>query len=408
MRTIFITLSLLLLVTACSEKQAATKLMVSDVQPISLTEGDFEISYDPNAIVLLKEKIRLTRYPDEVPGTSGKYGLAMTQLKSLLDYWQEGFDFNAHQQRINQWDHKIANINGYKLHYILNKSKKENAMPVVLLHGWPSTFLQMAKLIPELTKRGFDVVTISLPGYGFSEVTNKEGIAVHVMADVMHQLMTKNLGYEQFIVRASDIGAGVAKEWALTYPDQVKGLHLSGSSPYIFYVPQDLSQAEQTFVKNAQAFMQKNGAYASLHSTEPQTLAYALNDSPAGLAAWILKRYQTWTDHGGKLEDVYSKEDLLDILTIYWMTGTINSSMRSYFESATVYSPNFSKPVTVPAAFLMFKKDIAAGPREWEARTFGNIVQWNEEKSGGHFGDWEYPKKVAEDMEIFIKYLNNQ
>ena len=285
-----------------TQKGTNTEINSKMEKAIELQTGKLQINYTENSINFLKQKIAMTRYPDEITGVAGKYGYAKSSLKELLNYWKEEFDFTKHLERLNQWNNQIVEIDGYKLHYILEKSNQPDAIPIVFLHGWPSTFMQMSKLIPLLNANtngpAYDVIIISLPGYGFSEITNQEGMAVHKMAELMQKLMVKHLGYEQFILRASDIGAGVAKEWALAYPDQVMGLHLSGSSPYIFYIPNDISEKEKEFVKEAQLFMQMNGAYASLHSTEPQTLAYALNDSPAGLASWILKRYQTWTDHG--------------------------------------------------------------------------------------------------------------
>lgn len=406
----FIALWILIMLSACypNTKQSTAKASAIP-SSLKIETGKFEMQYPSEGIQHLKDRIKMTRLPDEVPNTAGKYGYSKKALQTLLDYWANDFDFVAHQVRINQLEQFVAEVDGLKLHYVHEKSGAANAIPIVLLHGWPSTYLQMSKLTPLLMQQkdgvSFDVISISLPGYGFSEIPRQAGMAVHIMADLMQKLMTEQLGYDKFIVRSSDIGAGVAKEWALAYPENVLGLHLSGSSPYIYYTPNDLSEAEQYFVQNAQAFMQRYGAYASEQSTEPQTLAYALNDSPAGLAAWIIQRYETWVDHDGKLENVYSKDDLLDILTIYWMSGTINASMRLYFESATVYSPNAGKAVQVPTAFLMLKKDIAAAPREWEARTYTNIIRWNESENGGHFGEWEKPNLVANDLRAFAKQL---
>lgn len=379
----------------------------------SISANAFTVAYPAEDIANLRQKIDQARYPDEVSNARGTYGFEKDYLQALMNYWRDDFDFDAHQERLNRWNQYTEEIDGFQLHYVHEKSGRPNATPVVLLHGWPSTFLQMNKIIPLLTspdnknELAFDVVVISLPGYAFSEIPSKPGMAVHQMAELMHRLMTDKLGYDQFVLRASDIGAGVAKEWALAHPEQVQGLHLSGSSPYVYQVPENLSAAEETFLQDAQTFMQRQGAYAALHSTEPQTVAYALNDSPVGLAAWILERYQSWTDHGGDLETVYTKDDLLDILTVYWMTQTINASMRSYFESATVPSPHQGQAVTVPTAFLMLANDIATAPRAWEARTYANIVQWNEHPSGGHFAEWEKPELVAEDLRAFCQTLND-
>lgn len=396
------------IITSCTNK-IDHQMNTENSDRLEITTGSFTAKYPAAAIKLLKDKINQTRYPDELSASNGQYGYPLGKLKTLLDYWANEFDFDQHLQRINTYQQYVKEANGFKIHFVHEKSGEDNAIPLVLLHGWPSTYLQMNKIIPLLTSKigdvSFDVIVFSLPGYGFSDIPSQSGMAVHKMAEILHQLMVKELGYEQFVLRASDIGAGVAKEWALAYPQNILGLHLSGSSPYIYYVPENISEAEQEFVKNANGFMQRNGAYAALHSTEPQTLAYALNDSPAGLAAWILQRYEGWTDHDGNLESIYTKDDLLDLLTVYWMTGTINSSMRSYFESANVYSPNAGKQVEVPTAFLMLKKDIATAPQEWEARTYAKIVSWKENESGGHFGEWEKPQLVAEDLRAFVEKL---
>lgn len=369
-----------------------------------------QITYSDQSIQDLVARIRAARLPDALTDDD-TYGLSKPFLQDFLTYWSEEFGFEDHLARLNSWPNQFVQIQAERLHFTHHPVAHEESLPIVLLHGWPSTFLQMAKIVPLLNKSvegsaPFPVVTISLPGYGFSSIPGQAGMAVHEMAYLLHQLLVEELGYEKFIIRASDIGAGVAKEWALAYPKSVIGLHLSGSSPYVWQVPDDVSAEEATFLQQAQSFMQQHGAYASLHSTEPQTLAFALNDSPAGLAAWILRRYHGWTDHGGDLKDIYSFQDLADLLTIYWMTETIHSSMRSYFESAHVYSPHFGAQPKVPTGFLMLANDIATAPRSWEARTYADIIYWREYPQGGHFAEWEQAALTANSIRDFYQLID--
>lgn len=223
-------------------------------------------------------------------------------------------------------------------------------------------------------------------------------MSVTRIADLFAKLMTE-LGYERFAVRASDLGAGVAKELALAYPDSLIGIHLSGTNPYIVEVPKDLSKAEQQFVADIQSFQMQEFAYAMLQSTKPQTLAYGLNDSPAGLAAWIVEKFRAWSDCDGEVEQRFTKDDLLTNLTIYWATETINSSTRLYYESSH-WSPNVGKRAEVPTAIAMFPKDLVPGPREWVEREY-NVQHWTQMPRGGHFGEWE-PELLAEDICAFF------
>ena len=204
--------------------------------------------------------------------------------------------------------------------------------------------------------------------------------------------------------RASDLGAGVSRELALARPDLVIGLHRSGTSPFVFGVPQDPSEAEQRFFGEAQAFMQQEGAYAMLQSSKPQTLAVGLNDSPAGLASWLVEKFRAWSDCDGDVERRFSKDELLTNLMIYWTTETIGSSMRLYYETAHVPSPNAGQRVETPTAMAMLPKDLVRGPREWHAREY-NVQRWTELPRGGHFGEWEEPELIAQDIREFFRPL---
>jgi pimeloyl-ACP methyl ester carboxylesterase len=369
----------------------------------------FKIGISLDAIADLRSRISITRWPDEVDGAGWNYGANLSYMKDLSNYWQTKFDWKAQEDKLNRYKNYQVNIDGTNLHFIYEKGKGANSTPIVLLHGWPSSFVQMLKIIPLLTKANengdsFDVIIPSLPGYGFSDKSTQKGMTVYTMAELLQKLMTSKLGYEKFMLRGSDIGAGVAKEWVISHRENIIGLHLSGSNPYVYQVPQDLNEVEKKFIERGQQFFQAEGAYAIEQSTKPQTLAYGLNNSPVGLAAWIIEKFNTWSDNNGALENKFTKDELLTNISIYWFTQTIGSSMRVYYESAHNWSPNGNKKVEVPTAFMMLQKDIAVAPKEWEARTY-NITRWNTNEDGGHFGEWEEPTVIASDIIAFRKEI---
>ena len=217
-----------------------------------------------------------------------------------------------------------------------------------------------------------------------------------VVVDVMGQL-----GYDRFAARGSDLGAGVLQQLALTHPDRLVALHLSGTNPYLGWVPDDLSDAEKAFVAAAEAWNQAEMAYAQEHSSKPQTLAHALNDSPVGLASWVLEKFRAWSDCGGDLDAVYDRADLLTNLTIYWGTQTIGSSMRLYYETAHSSAAAWGR-VEVPTGMAMSGADMFPTPREWVERSY-NVTSWTDLPRGGHFLEWEVPDLVADDMRAFFR-----
>ncbi len=368
----------------------------------------FRIHISEQELADLKKRIISTRWTDEITSSGWEYGASRAYLKELANYWANDFNWRSQEARLNKFNHFRSTVDGVRVHFIHERGKGKKSTPIVLLHGWPSSFLQMEKIIPLLTEadkdgNSFDVIVPSLIGYGFSDAATEKGMTVFKMADLFNSLMTQQLGYDKFMLRASDIGAGVAKEWALAHPTNIIGLHLSGSNPYVYQAPSDLSEAEKKFIQQGQQFLSAEGAYAMEQSTKPQTLACALNDSPVGLAAWIVEKFNSWSDNYGNLESKFTKDDILTNLSIYWFTQTIGPSMRAYYESAHSWSPNANKTVDVPTAFLMTMKDIAVAPREWEARTY-HITRWNLHPSGGHFAEWEEPKAVANDI---IEFRNS-
>ncbi len=285
----------------------------------------------------LSSRLARTRWPDEVYGAGWDYGSNLAYMKELLEYWRDGFDWRAQEKALNQFAHFRAEIDGQGIHFIHERGKGHNPMPLVLLHGWPSSFLQMLKIIPLLTdpashggetSDSFDVIVPSLPGYGFSDRPREKGMTVSRIADLFETLMTEELGYRRYAVRGSDIGAGVAIQLALIHPDSVVGIHLSGTNPRIDYIPPNLSPAEEQFLKDAEDWRKTESGYAMIQSTKPQTLAFGLNDSPAGLVAWIVEKFRAWSDCNGNVEKRFTKDELLANLTVYWATEIISSSIR--------------------------------------------------------------------------------
>ena len=266
----------------------------------------------------LHERLGRTRWPDEVQGADWSYGTNLAYLKQLMNYWQHTFDWRTQEQAINTFSHFRATVDGFGIHFIHERGKGPNPMPLMLLHGWPSSFWQMLPIIPMLTDPAqyggdpgdsFDVIVPSLPGYGFSTRPSRPGMSVGRIADLFTRLMTNELGYQRFAMRGSDPGAGVIQQLALAHPDVLIGIHLSGTNPYVGQVPDNLSEAEQAFLANAQRWNQQEMAYAMEHASKPQTLAYGLNDSPVSLAAWIVEKFRTWSDCGGDLEQRFTKDE---------------------------------------------------------------------------------------------------
>ena len=367
----------------------------------------FKIDVPAATIDDLKTRLAAARLPDQIKGSGWDYGTDTKYLADLLTYWRTDYDWDAEQARLNSFDHFKAEIDGLNIHFVHAKSDRDDAIPLLMLHGWPSSFVQMLDVIPMLTTPkddgpAFHVVAASLPGYGFSDRPTKAGMSPAAMAPYMHKLMTDVLGYARYGIRSSDLGAGVASTMAASF-GKVIGSHIGGTNPYLQGdIPDDLTPKEKKFVKQAQEWMQQEMAYAMLHSSKPQTVAVALNDSPAGLASWIVEKFWRWSDNKGKIEDAIDRDALLTNLTIYWVTQTINSSMHLYAEAARAQG-GWDKP-QAPVGYLMPKHDMFETPRSWIERR-GPVAHWTISQDGGHFMEWEQPAIVADDLRTFFGAL---
>lgn len=374
--------------------------------------GNFKINLAQTTLDDLQERLAKTRWAEEMAGADWDYGTNLGYLKELCDYWQNDFDWRRQEVELNSFNHFLTEIDGLKIHFVHQKGQGANPIPLVLTHGWPDSFYRFYKVIPLLTEEidgvSFDVVVPSLPGYGFSEKPKKAGVTARV-ADLWHELMTEKLGYEKFAAAGGDMGSGVSQELGQSFSDSIIGLHLTDVPWQNFYFfekdKSDLSKAEQKYFAAGQKWMMEEGAYAQIQSTKPQTLGYALNDSPAGLAAWIVEKFRTWSDSGGDVESCFTKDELLTNMTIYWATETINSSFYYYYEPSHGMQPeNIERKVEVPTGFAMFPKDLSPAPREFAERFF-NVTHWTEMPRGGHFAALEEPELFAEDIRAFFRSI---
>lgn len=368
----------------------------------------FRINIPEAVLDDLRDRLRRTRWPDQITGSGWDYGTDTAALRDLCAYWADGFNWRAVEARLNAHPQARVTTEAARLHILCRRSAQDGAIPILALHGWPSSFVQMLPLLDALPQAearhgvAFDVVAASLPGYGFSDIPDAPGMNMARAAAAMVAMM-QALGHQRFGIRASDVGGAIARQIAISEPERVIGLHISGTNPFLpLRLPDDLDADELAFVDAARAWDQAEGGYAHLHTTKPQTLAHALTDSPAGMAAWIIEKFRSWGDTGGDIHSRFSRDDLLTNLTIYWVTGTINSSMRLYLEN--VCDPGRAGRVTVPTAMLLGPRDMFPTPRRWAERAYA-LQAWDIALAGGHFMEWEEAGTVADHLAGFFASL---
>jgi len=382
--------------------------------PLHITP--FSIHIEEEILSDLRERIRNTRWPDQAPGAAWDQGTDVDYLKQLLAYWADGFHWRAQERELNAVRHFRAELDDVHIHFVCERARHGNGIPLILTHGWPSTFIELLPLVPFLTDPhahgingpAFDVIIPSLPGYGFSERPAHVPVNYEHVAGLWHRLM-RGLGYERYGAQGGDFGAGIATFMALKNPKPMIGVHLSNLeiTPYTGPGTRPLSAAEVSYLERNEVFWQLEGGYKAIQSTKPQTLAYGLNDSPAGLAAWILEKWRSWADSRGNLDERFSRDSLLTTVTLYWVTQTIASSMRDYFDNdnrrfRVRIGPNeFVKVPTGIAVFARNFVDEGIPPREWAERLY-NVRRWTPMPSGGHFAAAEEPELLARDIATFF------
>jgi pimeloyl-ACP methyl ester carboxylesterase len=381
---------------------------IGSSEPFTIAIGDAVLSD-------LRERIRSTRWPPPAPGEPWDQGTDLGYLRELLAYWAEGFDWRARERELNRFAHFVTELDGVRIHFVHERARGGDGIPLLLSHGWPGSFAELLPLVPLLTDPAahgsagpaFDVVIPSLPGYGFSERPRRPGVTTRYVAGLWHELMGR-LGYERYGAHGNDFGSAVTTFMALDRPRALLGIHLTNLdiSPYTGPGSPPLSEAESAYIDQTESWNARERGYSAIQSTKPQTLGYALNDSPAGLAAWILEKWRSWSDSQGDLDGRFSRDFLLTILTLFWVTESITTSIRDYLDNrrAGLYTLGPDDFVQVPTAVAVFSRQhVPEGepPREWAERLY-DVRRWTPMERGGHFAAAEEPELVARDLAAFF------
>jgi pimeloyl-ACP methyl ester carboxylesterase len=375
----------------------------------------FTIRVDDDVLSDLQQRLQRTRWPDEIAGAGWDYGTNLDYLRQLVAYWRDVYDWRAQERMLNHFPQFYATIDGFGLHFLHIKGKGPRPIPLIISHGWPGSFFEMYKIIGPLTdpvghggseQDVFDVVVPSLPGYGFSERPHERGMDIARIAELFMHLMRDELGYPRFGAQGGDWGSSITSRLGYAYPQHLIGIHLN-MVPTRAKVPPDNSLGEspeiQQWRAQRQHYLQEEGAYNRIQSTRPQTLAYGLNDSPAGLAGWIVEKFCAWSDCQGDVERAFSKDELLTNIMIYWVTQTINSSTRLYYEAAHTQGVPFGH-VDVPTGVAAFPGEIIMPVRGLAEHAY-NIQRWSVMQAGGHFAALEQPEALVQDIRAFFNPL---
>ncbi|MEO8747106.1 MAG: epoxide hydrolase family protein [Rhodanobacter sp.] len=371
----------------------------------------FKIAVSAEAMDELKQRLAHVRWPDAIAGSGWTYGVDLPYLRELCSYWQNQFDWRAQERSLDQLPQYRMNVNGYDIHFVHVKGKGPNPLPLLITHGWPSSFAEFGKLIPLLTDPAahgglagdsFDVIAPSLPGYGFSGRPILAGTTPASTAELWLALM-RALGYERFVAHGGDIGARVTHQLGRTGDDHVEAIHVM-SPPYeIDTARTPLSEAERQYVSVLNEWDRDEGAYEHEQRTRPQTLSYALNDSPSGLAGWIVEKWRAWSDCNGDIESRFSKDELLTNISIYWFTQTIGSSVRMYYDSAHARQAKLFR-LDTPTRLFLTREKVNLCPREWAERSYANL-SYGLAARGGHFLAAEEPELLAADLRGWFRHF---
>lgn len=375
----------------------------------------YEIAVGQDVLDDLSARLARTRWPRGPKGSTWEYGTDLRYLKELCSYWRDDFDWPAQEAALNTFHHYRVPIDGLGIHFIQEHGEGAGAMPILLTHGFPDSFARFLKVIPLLTAAdpdgfSFDVVVPSIPGYGFSNMPSEAGLTFRI-GGLWKLLMVDALGYPRFAAHGGDWGSSITEQLLHSDSDHLFGAHLTDVPfAHMFQKPDDATAAERKYLTKMEDFQKKDGAYAMIQGTRPSTLAPGLNDSPAGLASWLVEKFRAWSDCDGDVEKRFTKDELIVHVMIYWATGTIGSSFLPYYDAANAGSMRWMAekakewigPKPAPAAFAMFPKDLVPAPREWAQRFF-DVRRWTEMKRGGHFAAMEEPELLADDIRAFFK-----
>jgi microsomal epoxide hydrolase len=398
--------------TNCPTAEIRTSARIVDSGPFRR----FRVDASRDAIDRLRSRLGHTRWPDQLPNAGWDYGTEQEYLRTLCEYWRQDFDWDAFEARCNQFDQYVTDIDGQRIHFYHVRSPEPSARPLLLSHGWPGSVTEFFDVLGPLSDPAahggdpgdaFHVVAPSLPGYGYSGPTHEQDYDIRQVAESVAKLMAR-LEYDTYFAQGGDWGALVAAILGATYPDRVDALHKN----LLFVNPAALSDPMAMLddqgradYRETKAFREHGTGYQEIQSTKPQTLAYGLTDSPVGLAGWIIEKFHGWSDCGDDIEDQFDRDRLLDNVSVFWLTKTINSSMRLYYE--TDLSEAIPESVDVPTGHARYPAEIMKTPRVW-AQDVYNVVEWEDMPEGGHFAAMEVPEVFVENVRRFFRRFRSE
>jgi pimeloyl-ACP methyl ester carboxylesterase len=369
----------------------------------------FRIHVEASVLDDLHDRLARTRWPDAPTSTAWSSGVDAHYLKELVQYWSSDFDWRASEKRLKGYPQFIADLGDVSLHYVHHVSGRPGAMPLLLIHGWPSTFAEYLPLLDELTRdpdHSFDVVLLSLPGYTFSSRPPRP-VTYSTIAEWSHQLMAL-LGYESYGVGGDDFGAGVATFMSMQQPEKIRGMHLSHLEfrPPTGAASPALSPAEEEHQRAMRVWSTGQNGFAAIQESRPDTLSFAMTDSPAGMAAWIIDKWHAWSDHRGDLDAHVGRDFLLTTLTLFWVTKSFGTSILDYLDNSSPSAqPQPGDFVAVPTGIALFHnyghRPLPTPPRSWAERLY-NVTRWTVMDEGGHFAPVENPRALAADIRSFF------
>lgn len=374
----------------------------------------FLIDVPEPILIDLKARLKRARWPDQAPDTEDwSLGSNLSYMRRLIGYWADGYDWRERERLLNRFAQFTTDIAGQRVHFLHEKGRGPSPCPLLLSHGWPGSVVEFQQLIPRLTDPvayggdpadNFTVIAPSLPGYGFSFQPGQQRSGITEIADLFADLMHM-LGYSRFASHGHDWGAAITTRLGYAHRDKLLGIHLN-----LLPMPREpveaVTEEETAFNAQLAGWLREETGYSAIMATRPQTLAYGLTDSPVGLAAWIVEKFQRWSDCEGDLEGHISRDTLLDNIMLYWATGAINSSFWPYHarhHGAPLLPPGAK--VTVPLGYAEFPKEILKPPRSVAEHSYADIRRWTVMKRGGHFAAMEDPDALAEEIRAFFRPL---
>ncbi len=378
--------------------------------PLPMAPEPFEIAVPEGALQDLRARLAMTRWPTSIPADGWELGSERGTVARLAARWRDGYDWRAHERRMNELPHFAVDLDGAAVHFVHLRAERAGALPIVLSHGWPGSFLELAVLGQRLARPSafggepadaFDVVIPSLPGFGFS-AQRPQRTDPWSTPELWHRLMVDVLGYRRYGAHGGDLGAGITTRLAARHPDAVVGIHLLAVGSPEIDASTPLSHDERAHMAQMERWHREEGAYEHQQQTRPVTLAYGLSDSPVGLLAWLVEKLRAWSDCDGDISRRFSDDEVLTWVSLYWLTNTIGPSFRPYHDQ---YARGQATPrVTVPTALAIFPYDLHQAPREWAERCYA-LTRYTRMSRGGHFAAHEEPALLAEDIAGFFSDL---